>query len=102
MIGAMSDDAPLSEDAAVWPAGRLAQAIRNKELGSRELLELYLDRIDRLNANVNAVVTFDADRARAAADEADEVTARGESNGPLHGLPVTIKDAIETAGIRST
>jgi amidase len=102
MIGAMSEHAPLSEDAAVWPAGRLAQAIRNKELGSRELLELYLDRIDRLNATVNAVVTFDADRARAAADEADEATARSESTGPLHGLPVTIKDAIETAGIRST
>ena len=96
MMSAMSDDT------ALWSAGRLAAAIRNKDLASRELLELYLDRIDRLNGPVNAVVTFDTERARAAADQADAATARGESAGPLHGLPVTIKDAIETAGIRST
>jgi len=96
MIGAMSDNT------ATWPAVRLAQAIRDKDLASRELLELYLERIDRLNDPVNAVVTLDADRARAAADLADEATARGEPSGPLHGLPITIKDAIEVAGVRST
>ncbi|MBV9663299.1 MAG: amidase, partial [Actinobacteria bacterium] len=92
----------MSNETAVWPAVRLAQAIRDKDLGSRELLELYLERIERLNGPVNAVVTLDADRARAAADEADAATARGDVLGPLHGLPITIKDAIEVAGVRST
>ncbi|MBV9012823.1 MAG: amidase [Pseudonocardiales bacterium] len=87
---------------AIWPAGRLAEAIRTKELSSRELLESYLDRIGRLDGEVNAVVTLDVERARAAAAAADEATARGELAGPLHGLPITVKDAIETAGIRST
>ena len=94
--------AAMSNETAVWPAVRLAQAIRDKDLSSRELLELYLERIERLNGPVNAVVTLDADRARAAADEADAATARGDVLGPLHGLPITIKDAIEVAGVRST
>ena len=51
---------------------------------------------------MHAVVTLDAERARAAATAADEATARDERSGPLHGLPITIKDAIETEGIRST
>lgn len=83
-------------------AGRLAGAIRDKELGSRELLDLYLGRIERLDGPVNALVTLDVERARAAAAQADEAMARGESSGPLHGLPITIKDAIATEGIRST
>jgi amidase len=90
------------DTAAIWPAGRLAEAIRTKELSSRELLEAYLDRIGRLDGEVNAVVTLDVERARAAALAADEATARGELAGPLHGLPITVKDAIETSGIRST
>ena len=83
-------------------ATELAAAIRAGEQGSRELLESFVDRIERLNPPINAVVTFDLDRARAAADAADAATARGESFGPLHGLPTTIKDAIATEGIRST
>jgi amidase len=92
------------DQAATWTATRLAAAIREREIGSRELLDLYLDRIDRLGGTVNAVVSLDADRAREAAAAADEVTASTPADelGPLHGLPVTIKDAIATAGIRST
>ena len=59
-------------------------------------------RMARLNGLVNAVVTLDLERARAAAAKADDALARGDAVGPLHGLPVTIKDAIETEGIRST
>src|SRR6267378_1690027 len=81
---------------------QLEAAIAAKDLGSRELLDLYLDRVDRLNPVLNAVVTLDVDRARTAADAADAATARGESRGPLHGLPLTIKDAIEVEGVRST
>jgi amidase len=91
------DDAFATQDAT-----SLAAAIARKEVSSRELLELYLDRIERLNPALNAVVTLDVDRARAAAVAADEATARGDSAGPLHGLPITIKDAIEVEGVRST
>jgi amidase len=83
-------------------ATELAAAIRRRELGSVELLEVFLDRIDRLDGGINAVVTLDAERARAACAEADAAVARGDDLGPLHGLPITVKDAIETAGIRST
>jgi amidase len=83
-------------------AGELAAAIRAKQVSSRELLDVFLDRIDRLGQPVNAVVTLDVDRARDAATAADQATARGDETGPLHGLPITVKDAIEVAGIRST
>jgi amidase len=91
-----------AEEVALWSASRLAAALAAKELSSRELLDVYLDRIERLDGPLNSVVTLDAERATADAARADELTARGESSGPLHGLPITVKDAIETAGIRST
>jgi amidase len=84
-------------------AARLAAAVRERKVGSRELLDGYLQRIERLNAPLNAVVTLDAERAMQRARELDDRLARGEPPlGPLHGLPLTIKDAYETAGIRST
>jgi amidase len=89
-------------DTPFWPAHRLVEAIRNRELSSRELLDRYLDRVERLNPSLNAVVTLDADGARRAADAADKALARGEATGPLHGVPMTIKDTYETAGIRTT
>jgi amidase len=91
-----------SDDVLTWTAGRLADAIRRREIASRELLSIALDRIDRLNPKLNAIVTLDAERARTRAAAADEATARGESTGPLHGLPITVKDALEVAGVRST
>ena len=87
---------------ALLPARRLARMIQDREISSRELLELYLQRIDRLNPLLNAVVTLDPEGARAAAAAADERTAAGHATGPLHGLPMTVKDAIEVAGMRST
>jgi amidase len=91
------------DDAAHFsPAHELARSIREGEISSRELLDAFVDRVERLNDKVNAVVTLDVERARAAAARADDALARGEALGPLHGLPVTIKDAIETGGIRST
>jgi len=92
----------VDDSIATLPAVELAAGIRSGKFTSRELLELYLDRVDRLNPPINAVVTLDAERARTAADEADAALARGDDVGPLHGLPITIKDAIETEGIRST
>ncbi|HEV7735040.1 MAG TPA: amidase [Candidatus Binatia bacterium] len=83
-------------------AGALAQAIRQRTVSSRELLEHYLARVDRLNPALNAVVTIDAEGARAAADAADAALARRDTLGPLHGVPMTIKDAFETTAVRST
>jgi amidase len=91
-----------SDDVLTWTAGRLADAVRNREIASRELLSLALDRIDRINPKLNAVVTLAAERAGAQAAAADEATAHGEATGPLHGLPITVKDALEVAGLRST
>ncbi|MEY2458911.1 MAG: amidase [Acidimicrobiaceae bacterium] len=90
------------DDLAFRTAGELAAAVAKKEVSSRELLDLFVARSEKLDESVHAVVTLDLDRARAAATTADDATARGESFGPLHGLPITIKDAIETEGIRST
>ena len=90
------------DELSLRSATELEAAIRDRSISSRELLELYLQRVDRLNPSLNAVVTLDADRALAAAKRADDRTVAGDELGPLHGLPVTIKDAIETAGIRST
>jgi amidase len=83
-------------------ATELARSIRRRELSSRELLDMYLGRVERLNPDLNAVVTLDAERARKEAERADEATAAGSPLGPLHGLPITIKDAIEVGGMRST
>ena len=89
-------------DPALWTTTEQAAAIRARELGSVELLEAQLARIARLGPQVNAVCTLAVDGARERASAADEATANGRSWGALHGLPVTIKDAIATAGIRST
>ncbi|MDX3066036.1 MULTISPECIES: amidase family protein [Streptomyces] len=85
------------------PASRQIAALRDGTITSRDLLEQYLDHIGKTNAGLNAVVTLDAEGARAAADAADRHLARtGEVLGPLHGLPMTVKDALETKGLRTT
>ncbi len=89
-------------DIAFRPAGELTAAIRNREVSSRELLDHLLERVERLNPRINAVITLDVERARERADAADAALARGESWGPLHGLPITVKDCFETAGLRTT
>ncbi|MEJ8639054.1 amidase family protein [Streptomyces sp. MS2.AVA.5] len=82
------------------PAHVQLQALDRREISSRELLDLHLARIDA--SHVNAVVTRDDDAARIAARAADERRARNESSGALDGLPLTIKDSFETAGLRTT
>lgn len=89
-------------DFALQPAHALAEAIRRGDVSSRELLEHHLARVDALNAPLNAVVTLDPDGARRAADAADASLARGDEVGPLHGVPMTVKDTYQTAGMRTT
>ena len=90
------------EDVTFKSATELADAIRDRQISAVELLDAHLARIEERNPALNAIVTLDADRARARAKEADEAQARGEFWGLLHGVPVTIKDAIATEGIRTT
>lgn len=91
-----------SVDPGFRSASELAAAIRDFKLGSLELLEHYLERIDRLNPAINAVVAQNRDAARERAGQADAALARGELWGPLHGLPITIKDSVEVAGMPAT
>jgi amidase len=79
----------------------LANSIRKKEVSSEEVINAHLERIEEVNPQINAVVQF-ADTAIDQAREADSALARGEIKGPLHGVPMTIKDNLDTAGVIST
>ncbi|MDA3623928.1 amidase [Saccharopolyspora sp. WRP15-2] len=79
-----------------------AAALRRRDVSARELVAAHLDRIERTNGEVNAVVTLVPERALAEADAADARLAAGEPVGPLHGIPVAHKDTHRTAGIRTT
>ncbi|HET7366534.1 MAG TPA: amidase family protein [Burkholderiales bacterium] len=83
-------------------ATELAAALRAGRIAARELIELHLARIARYNPSLNAICTLDETGARRRAQEADAALARGELWGALHGVPMTIKDALETAGVRTT
>ncbi len=98
MSGAESAAPSLCFTSAVEMAG----LIRAKKLSAREALAEHLRQIDRVNPQVNAIVTLIAEQAATAAAHADEMQAHGETLGPLHGLPVAHKDLIETAGVRTT
>jgi Asp-tRNA(Asn)/Glu-tRNA(Gln) amidotransferase A subunit family amidase len=97
-----SEEVPMTTttttELALQPATELTSALRRGQIGSRELMSHYLERIERLNSAINAVVTLD-ETALDRADQADAALACGETLGPLHGLPITIKDYLETAGL---
>src|SRR5262249_41263559 len=80
----------------------MARLIRAKKLSAREALAAHLKQIERVNPKVNAIVTLVAELAAESAAKADEMQARKEKLGPLHGLPVAHKDLMETQGIRTT
>jgi amidase len=89
-------------DLCAIPATGLARLIRSRELSAAELLTAVLARIDEVNPALNAIVTLAAEQAADRAAELDAQAARGSFAGPLHGLPIAIKDLAETAGIRTT
>src|SRR5262245_21845304 len=93
-----------AEDSSVcfMSAVEMARLIRAKKLSAREALAAHLAQIERVNPKVNAIVTLVPELASAAAAKADEMQARGETLGPLHGLPVAHKDLMDTRGIRTT
>lgn len=80
----------------------LIRALENREVSAVEALDAHVGRIEDLNGDINAVITLDVERARETAARVDSARVAGEQLGPLAGVPTTIKDAIATAGIRST
>ncbi len=89
---------PLLTESAV----SLARRIANRELSARAVVDAHIRRIEAVNGVVNALVHDRFDAARAEADAADAQVARGEKLGPLHGVPVTIKECIGIEGLRKT
>jgi amidase len=89
-------------DLCFTTAVELSRALRERRVSAREVVQAHLDRIERINPAVNAIVTLVAERAMAEAAAADERIAAGEEVAPLHGLPVAHKDIHDTAGIRTT
>src|SRR5262245_33120160 len=88
----------------IWQlsATELAQRIARRQLSSAEVVDAHLARIDAVNPALNAVVRVLADEARAAAAQADKRLADGETVGPLHGVPFTVKENIDMAGLPTT
>jgi Asp-tRNA(Asn)/Glu-tRNA(Gln) amidotransferase A subunit family amidase len=84
------------------PATELAGDVAAKRLSAVEVVDAFLARIERLNPRLRAYCTITADEARAAASRAETAVMRGEPLGPLHGVPVSIKDLIVTKGVRTT
>jgi amidase len=92
----------VSDDPLFMSATRLAAAIRAKELSATEAVRLYIARIEAVNPAINAVVAACFERALQEAAAADAALARGADVGPLHGVPMTIKDSFDTEGVVST
>lgn len=88
----------MSEQITRFDATRLAELVRNRELSPVEIVKAHLDRIEAVDPTINAIVTV-AEGALAAAKAAEDAVMAGEVLGPLHGVPFTAKDSIDTAGV---
>jgi aspartyl-tRNA(Asn)/glutamyl-tRNA(Gln) amidotransferase subunit A len=84
------------------PISELAPRLRKKEISPLEIVRACLERIEKLNPALNAFITVTAQSAMADAQQAETEIARGEWRGPLHGIPIALKDLIDTAGVRTT
>ena len=91
-----------NDDLCLTPATELAAAIRSRDVSPVDIVEAVLARIESLNEQVNAFITVDADGALESARAAEAAVMAGEELGPLHGLPVSIKDLEPVAGLRCT
>ena len=87
---------------AFLSATAIAARIRNRELGCEEILRHYLDRVDRHNGALNALVVDVREQALEDARSADRAVATGDDLGPLHGVPMTIKESYNLAGTPTT
>ena len=89
----------MTDDLCFTPATELSTLIRRKELSPVELIDAVLARIEACEPRINAFAALTAERAREAAQRAEAALMKGDADGALFGLPVTIKDLTETAGI---
>ena len=89
-------------DLAFESATTLAAKIKAKELSSEELLDHYLQRVDQINPDLNAIIVDIRDEARVAAKAADAALAKGSDLGPFHGVPTTVKESYNVAGTPTT
>ncbi|MGI9319619.1 MAG: amidase [bacterium] len=85
-----------------WSATHLANAIRQGQLTSREVVEASLARVEEINPVINAAVQVVSDRALSEAEQLDQLACAGRFQGPLHGVPISIKDSLDTEGIVTT
>ena len=100
---AQGSQAMADSDICFMTATEMSNLLRTKKISAREVMEASLRQIERVNSKVNAIVTLiPADQLMAAAREADESIAKGKITGPLHGMPVTVKDMEATKGVRTT
>ena len=90
------------EEPASFTIAQAAQLIRQRELSPVELTASVLERIDRLNSRLNAYITVLPDQATQAARDAEEEIGAGRYRGPLHGIPISLKDLYATKGVRTT
>ncbi|MEM9266041.1 MAG: amidase [Cyanobacteria bacterium P01_F01_bin.13] len=89
-------------DVFYWSAEKIAKKIRAKDISSLDIVNSFIHRINSLNSTLNAVVTINQNGARERAVAADRAISKGELWGPLHGVPITVKDSYKTAGIKTT
>lgn len=101
-LSAIATSTNPSDELIYASATTLGKAIRAKKVSSEEVVKAYLKRIEAVNPKLNAVVQLTAEAALAEAHAADAALARGDVKGPLHGVPMTIKDSLNTAGVVST
>ncbi len=78
-------------------AKQLAAAVRKKKIGCLELLDLYLKRVEAYNPELNAIIATDIEGARKRAKAADKAVKAGKKLGPLHGVPMTIKESFDVS-----
>src|SRR5436190_15164673 len=83
-------------------AVEVASQIRSKGLSPVELTRAYLERIEQLDGRLNSYITVCHEEAMAAARKAERAVMAGERLGPLHGVPVALKDLYDVAGVRTT
>ena len=98
----MSASPNLVHDVVALPATELVALLRTGQLSARETVKAYISRIEAVNPKINAVVVPLFDEALEQADRLDSARLNGEELGPMHGLPVSIKESIEIAGTPST